>query len=596
MRALFTKIQNLELIPVDFLLIPLGIVFFEISVLISDVLRSNIGTGKNDFLVHLIHFLLLILFAYTGKKFLESRNIFDLKFSGLLIFGIIFGIYSEFIFNVLNETFNTSHQRGIGLAVRSVLFLGIIWFPLAVIAGVKFRRIPEYIYGFEKTLLINARIKLRESLEFRESSKEIESAIIERLTLQTDLLAKDIARINQEFSAPNAAAIQQLLKENKLRKLSAELENAGSKKHGNSKWSSNLTAFNIFARQIFVFLKASLQTGEIPINLIILLFGFGTLPSLINTLPISRSLPAIIVMLLLVYLVIKVPIWITKENQLPKVSWILLSYFLLCYIPLISNVISQWLFPYPGGHAPYFITVINFPVLFAIELVIAQLLIPILSHNISNLAYEPSHSIIRLKLHTIHSEQEARLAHQWAVFIHGKILTRFATNSLRIQQAVDNNDADAYKKLRQSIMDLLANPTAEFQSSTNTLSEELSSRIDPWFGILEVKLNLSPDLQNLQNERIQEVGEVVEEILSNSVRHGGATELALNIKMSEDETLVIEVKDNALVSPDPEKNIPGLGTKIFNLVSDGRWEIGRIGFVTIFKIQISLQSKVAKNG
>jgi len=596
MPALFTKIKNLELIPVDFLLIPLGIVFFEISVLISDILRLHIGKNGKDLLVHLIHFLLLMLFAYTGKKFLESRNIFELHLSELLIFGIIFGIYSEFIFNVLNETFNTSHERGLGLAVRSVLFLGIIWFPLAVIAGVKFRRIPEYIYGFEKTLLINARIKLRESSEFRESSKEIESAIIARLTLQTDLLAKDIARINQEFSAPNAAAIQQLLKENKLRKLSAELENAGSQKHGNSKWSTDFTALNIFARQIFVFLKASLQTGEIPVNLIILLFGFGTLPSLINTLPISRSLPAIIVMLLLVYLVVKIPIWITKKNQLPKVSWILFSYFLLCYIPLISNVISQWLFPYPGGHTPYFITVINFPVLFAIELVIAQLLIPILSHNISNLAYVPSHSIIRLKLHTIHSEQEARLAHQWAVFIHGKILTRFATNSLRIQQAVDNNDADAYKKLRQSIMDLLANPTAEFQSSTNTLSEELSSRIDPWFGILEVKLKMSPDLQNLKNERIQEVGEVVEEILSNSVRHGGATELALNIKMAEDETLVIEVKDNAIVSPDPEKNIPGLGTKIFNLVSDGRWEIGRIGFVTIFKIQISLQSKVAQNG
>jgi two-component sensor histidine kinase len=113
---------------------------------------------------------------------------------------------------------------------------------------------------------------------------------------------------------------------------------------------------------------------------------------------------------------------------------------------------------------------------------------------------------------------------------------------------------------------------------------------------LDVNLTIAPTLQSITRERIQEVGEVIEEILANSARHGGATRVEIVLTMDDSETLLIETKDNAALSPDSERNIPGLGTKIFNLVSDGRWEITRIGLATFFKIQISLKEKVAHNG
>jgi two-component sensor histidine kinase len=120
------------------------------------------------------------------------------------------------------------------------------------------------------------------------------------------------------------------------------------------------------------------------------------------------------------------------------------------------------------------------------------------------------------------------------------------------------------------------------------LSEELSTRIDPWIGILDVNLKIEEQLKNSRNERVQEIGEVVEEILSNSVRHGGSTEIELQIAKSDSNTIIIQATDNPTKSPDFQGSNPGLGTKIFNVVSDGRWEIKQQGNKTVFIIYISV--------
>jgi two-component sensor histidine kinase len=314
----------------------------------------------------------------------------------------------------------------------------------------------------------------------------------------------------------------------------------------------------------------------------------GVSPSLLNTLPPSKSLPALLVIALLVLFLCTLPELIAGKGKPVKTSWRLISYLLICFSPLITNVASQALFPTPDGHIPFLITVVNFPLFFAIELAIAQVLVPIFSNKVPELAYIPSNSILRLKLVTVHAELEARLSHQWAVFIHGKILTRFATNSLRIQQALDSNDSESFNKIRTAILELLLNPTAEFKSEALNLSEELSTRIDPWIGILDVNLKIEEQLKNSRNERVQEIGEVVEEILSNSVRHGGSTEIELQIAKSDSNTIIIQATDNPTKSPDFQGSNPGLGTKIFNVVSDGRWEIKQQGNKTVFIIYISV--------
>ena len=588
MGQILRRLKGLGQIPLDFLLIPLGIIFFEISVLIANVVRDNRKVFGHDYIAHLIHFILLFIFIYGVRKILELLNITSLKILQLILLGIIFTIFSETTFNLVFDALNTGQQRGIALSIRTIFFLGIVWFPIAVIISSQFRTIPAFIKDFEHSLLINARIELRESKKNIQSEHEIELEILGRLKKQTSLLADKISEVAKDLSEANVKQIQELLKLNSLRSLSADLESRGNQSKKLSKFFELLRVVNIFARQSYVFVKASLKFEKIPTSIIVLLMMFGTFPALLNTLPPSRSLLAMLVLVSTTILVCNLPEFFTKNDRSPSISWRVISLLLLCYLPLITNVVSQWVFPYPGGHTPFFITIVNFPLLFAIELAIAQALVPIFKNTVPQIAYVPSPAILRLKLEEIHEELEARLSHQWAVFIHGKILTRFATTSLRIQQALENNDSTAFNTIRASLVELLENPTAEFNSEMLALSDELSSRIDPWFGILDVELKLEDGLKDLRSQRVQDIGDVTEEILSNSVRHGGSTEIKLEISKSDLNTIRIHAIDNPTKSPNLQRNNPGLGTKIFNLVSDGRWEIQHNQNETIFTIYISV--------
>ena len=588
MGQILRRLKGLGQIPLDFLLIPLGIIFFEISVLIANVVRDNRKVFGHDYIAHLIHFILLFIFIYGVRKILELLNITSLKILQLILLGIIFTIFSETTFNLVFDALNTGQQRGIALSIRTIFFLGIVWFPIAVIISSQFRTIPAFIKDFEHSLLINARIELRESKKNIQSEHEIELEILGRLKKQTSLLADKISEVAKDLSEANVKQIQELLKLNSLRSLSADLESRGNQSKKLSKFFELLRVVNIFARQSYVFVKASLKFEKIPTSIIVLLMMFGTFPALLNTLPPSRSLLAMLVLVSTTILVCNLPEFFTKNDRSPSISWRVISLLLLCYLPLITNVVSQWVFPYPGGHTPFFITIVNFPLLFAIELAIAQALVPIFKNTVPQIAYVPSPAILRLKLEEIHEELEARLSHQWAVFIHGKILTRFATTSLRIQQALENNDSTAFNTIRASLVELLENPTAEFNSEMLALSDELSSRIDPWFGILDVELKLEDSLKDLRSQRVQDIGDVTEEILSNSVRHGGSTEIKLEISKSDLNTIRIHAIDNPTKSPNLQRNNPGLGTKIFNLVSDGRWEIQHNQNETIFTIYISV--------
>lgn len=588
MVQILRRLTGLGQIPLDFLLIPLGIIFFEISVLISDVVRGTRNVHGHDYLAHLIHFILLFIFIYGLRKILALLKITSLRILQLILLGILIAVLSEALFNLVFDALNTGHQRGIALSLRTILFLGVFWFPIAVFISSHFRTIPTFIQEFEHTLLINARIELRKSKKNIEAEREIEENILARLTKKTSLMADQISAVAIELNERNVKQIQELLKTNSLRSLSAELESRGNQSKKISKASQSLRVVNIFTRQLYVFIRASLRLEKIPTSVIALLMMFGVAPSLLNTLPPSRSILAILVLILITILLCNIPEIISRKNNLPSATSRLVSYLFLCYLPLITNVVSQWIFPYPGGHTPFFITAVNFPVLFAIELAIVQALVPIFKNSVPQIAYVPSPAILRLKLVKIHEELEARISHQWAVFIHGNMLTRFATTSLRMQQALENNDSEAFNKLRISLLDLLENPTLEFNSEALKLSDELSSRIDPWFGILDVDLKLEDGLGDLRSERVQDIGDVIEEILSNSVRHGGSTEIRIEISKSDAKTIKINAKDNPTKSPDFERNNPGLGTKIFNLVSDGRWEIEYNQNETIFTIYISV--------
>jgi anti-sigma regulatory factor (Ser/Thr protein kinase) len=137
------------------------------------------------------------------------------------------------------------------------------------------------------------------------------------------------------------------------------------------------------------------------------------------------------------------------------------------------------------------------------------------------------------------------MSHQWETFIHGKILTRLAATSLKLEQAVSNNDTESFEAGLKNIGLVLEDPTREFEQNLVDLKSEISSRLDPWDGLIVMKISIDAALENVSNERVHDLGEVIEEIISNSVRHGGSQNISINISSSIHPDIHVQIEDDA---------------------------------------------------
>ena len=125
------------------------------------------------------------------------------------------------------------------------------------------------------------------------------------------------------------------------------------------------------------------------------------------------------------------------------------------------------------------------------------------------------------------------MSHQWATYIHGKILTRLAATSLKLEQAVGNNDVESFDSGLKNLQLILDDPTKEFEQDQMNLKDEIASRLDPWQGLITLKLSVDPALEGVANDRVKDLGEVIEEVISNSVRHGGSQNISISITSSD---------------------------------------------------------------
>ena len=137
-------------------------------------------------------------------------------------------------------------------------------------------------------------------------------------------------------------------------------------------------------------------------------------------------------------------------------------------------------------------------------------------------------------------------------------------------------------------MVLLNAPDEDFESNSQNLQGEINSRLDPWKGLLDISLYIDSDLIPLKHPRVRELSEVIEELLSNSIRHGKAHNIELQVvRAGESDVQVISI-DDATIAPPLIPIRSGLGTRIFNLASDGRWSISRVGDSTEFRLTMAI--------
>jgi signal transduction histidine kinase len=588
MSPLFSGIASNNKHKIDFALVPLAIVLIEFSVFATQVSTDSYDSLIDLILMRIIHTVVMVLLsvgvsqAYLWLKRPEL-NFQTLALTGLMVIalGDILHAYLANIFGVELVSIN----RRIGIIVLQ----GCIWFPVfMIVAGLR-REIQQGFKNYEERLIVTARIRSRESDEFIEEQRRLQDEIRRELISLCSAMKSSIIKIlSSNRSIPSqSASIRPILQGEDLRRFSLNLDSFNERQGGRILQGKDPRSLVILFQQFRILHTASVH--KVPLNfkaysLVLLLL---VAPAYVNFYSIQESLFAFPILSFLVilfsFLVTKLQLRATSISL--RVSSLLV--FLTGALPLAMNLVVQEMFN--DSQTQFLITALVLPVTYFAFMRLLQVLRPSALAQINGDEIEAS-SALQTKVREIVSADFAQnLSHRWAVFIHGKILTRLAATSLKLETTSRAGDAQGFTNSVQPLLTLLNSPDSDFEEVAIDLQTEVDSRLKPWVGLLDIDISIEPQLDSIQNSRVHVLGEVIEELISNSIRHGKATRIELKVFRAGEGEIEIIATDNATVAPPNSGRGSGLGTRIFNLASEGRWALTRMGSSTQFRLTMGIE-------
>ena len=574
---------------IDFSLVPVAIVLIEFSVFITQLSEETYSSLSNLVSMRILHTIVMIMTAYlvsqsyirAGKTMLNFRT---LAITGLLVMG--FGDVTHAFLASIFDIELVSIYRRIGV----VLIQGTLWFPAFLVVGGNRKEIIHQFKEYEKRLVIATRASSRTSPDFKFVQENIQSHIQKDFYAACSTLKDLITEPAQsKLSLPEQyAAIQPHLTGERLRNLSRELER--SRTDGTSQKLVEKKGNDVrFFFHEFKHLYATI-TQSSPLQArayVFVLLALAT-PPYINFYSLTEFLISYPILVLLIFVTSKL-ILKAQSGIMPaaiKNGSILIG--ITGLLPTAINLVGQAVNHDPRTQFPLLITVFVLPITYYFCMKFFQVLRPSALSLVRKDKLKASEALKMKVRQAAIDDYSQYLYQQWATFIHGKILTRFAATSLKLKEASRVGDSKSFKETLQSLLTLLSKPDADFEEESRDLQTEVTSRLAPWRGLLEITVQIDPVLNSLRNSRVKSIGEVIEELISNSIRHGKAKKIDLRVNRGSGKDIQIVAIDNAIIPPPKTQVEFGLGTRIFNLVSDGRWSITRVGLFTEFKLTMAI--------
>jgi hypothetical protein len=590
MRSVIPGISSEHKHKIDFSLIPLGVILIEFSVFTTELSKDEYGNFLKLIELRVLHTLVMLLLSFLLAQIFIKLKKTELNYRTIAITGTLVIALGDVIHRYLGPFFEVE-LVGVDRRIGIVLLQGCLWFPAFMIVGTKRTEILEHFKAYEERLIVATRARSRNSDAFREIQGNIQERIRVELYASCIALKESISRTNlaQGNLALNNAAIKPHLAGEDLRKLSMSLETFGSEHVGKKFLGQNINSVNLLIKQFKILYATTVRTAPLKhITYSIVLMALVT-PAYINYFTFVETLVSYPLLAVTVHFFSRL---ITKmqANESPnslRNSSILI--YLSGLLPLLFNVIGQAITHDSKTDYPIYITGLSLPISYYIFMKVLQVLQPRALDLIKSDKLVATISLQDAVTRVVSDEFSHTLSHRWAIFIHGKILTRLAATALKLETASNAGDTQTFNDAVTSLLALLSAPDAEFEQVPTELQTEVSSRLDPWLGLLDVELQIDSELKTVQNSRVRDLGEVIEELISNSIRHGKAQSIHLKVMRMGDRDIQITAIDDAPIAPPEFQTRYGLGTRIFNLASDGRWSIKRVESRTEFKLTMAIE-------
>jgi len=591
MRALIAGLGSKNTYPVDFALVPVAIILIEISVFFTQLSSEVENNLTNLVLLRSIHTLSMLFIAFWVSQLYKLLNKNYASFGFLAMTGVLVIALGDLTHFYLASLFNielVGFYRRIGI----ILIQGSLWFPAFLVIGGNRHEIIHQFKEYENRLITATRGRSRASDEFKDLQVALQDRIRKEFRESCEVITNSIAKITASGGSlsEQSAAMRPHLTGESLRRLSRELDDSRSDSSVQKSLQRNRNSLYLFVQQ-FRILSASIARSA-PLGVRSYAFALIALvtPPYINFYSLIEFLISYPILVIVVFVTSRLIVKAQSGKSSSALRNASILVFATGLLPFIFNSIGQAIYHDPQTHFPIYITAVILPLVYFFVINLLQVLRPSALNLIRNDELAASDTLQSKVREVIKEEFTKNFSHDWAVFIHGKVLTRLAATSLKLDAAASVNDVKTYKETVESLLSLLRNPDADFDDESKDLQREIASRLDPWRGLLHIDLHIDQEIASLNNIRVRELGEVVEELISNSIRHGKAKRIDLKVlSLGRNEVEIIAV-DDATISPGGLKEKSGLGTRIFNLASDGRWSLTRRGSSTEFRLTMGIKS------
>lgn len=162
----------------------------------------------------------------------------------------------------------------------------------------------------------------------------------------------------------------------------------------------------------------------------------------------------------------------------------------------------------------------------------------------------------------------AEIARQVAQALHGPMQARLSACAVALDEAGRSGDiAGQIAALQSAEKALLLRLFDEEPDAARTLSTVLDAVAAPWEGLVDIRLETSGEQPS--PEATKAIEQVVEEAITNAVRHGGAHHVVVQVEGSSDGHR-ITVDDDGRGALEA---LPGIGLTLYQRVTRGQWEL-----------------------
>lgn len=173
----------------------------------------------------------------------------------------------------------------------------------------------------------------------------------------------------------------------------------------------------------------------------------------------------------------------------------------------------------------------------------------------------------------------ADLARETSQVLHGSVQTRLVACAMSSERAIAHDDRELLTEALVEASRILQQESLK-QAPVSSLRSEIDRKVQLWVELCDITLTVDPLLLELDAQTgvsgatASTVGRVIEEAMSNAIRHGDANSIAVDVAQMPDASIQVIVTDNGSgVAANP----PGMGSAFLTQATQGSWSLVDIG-------------------